>query len=295
MPVDAVLDETIRYLSALCAQEVKCSHRTSDLAQAMYDVNHNMPKRWMFFGIDPDTVRFGTHLLFFSNPTMALAFDAYLAAAKGDASGLAMLNLLASLVPFDPVLGDFFNKGGTIDVEKYGGSDSVSLANSIMGAPLAELVWPMAAEWPLELIPQDLREFQASDVEMLLVNGTVDFSTPPTALEEAQPYFRRAQTVLLPEYSHTGDVMALQPEAFERLITSYYANGVADASLFVYQALPFQPILSLTVVAKLLVAAVVVLPALILLGAVVGVRRMRQSRTAAFNRSEAMQARSYER
>ena len=39
-------------------------------------------------------------------------------------------------------------------------------------------------------------------MEMLLVNGTVDFSTPPTALDEARPYFHKAQMVLLPEFSH---------------------------------------------------------------------------------------------
>ena len=97
-----------------------------------------------------------------------------------------------------------------------------------MGAPMAELIWPMAKEWPIELIPKDLREFQESDVEMLLVNGTVDFSTPPTALDEARPYFHKAQMVLLPEFSHIGDVMTLQPKAFERLVTSYYDTGVAD-------------------------------------------------------------------
>lgn len=114
---------------------------------------------------------------------------------------------------------------------------------------------------------------------MLLVNGTVDFSTPPTALDEARPYFYRAQMVLLPEFSHTADVMqALQPEACERLVTSYYESGVADDSLYVYQPLSFQLTVSLTVVARLLVAAMVLVPALIILGVVLAVRRVRRRR-----------------
>ncbi len=136
----------------------------------------------------------------------------------------------------------------------------------------------MATEWPIELIPEDLREFQESDVEMLLVNGTVDFSTPPTALDEARPYFHKAQMVLLPEFSHIDDVYTLQPQAFERLITSYYDTGVADDSLYVYQPLSFQPRMSLTVIAKLLVAAMFLLPALLILGIVLRVRRIRKHR-----------------
>jgi hypothetical protein len=145
---------------------------------------------------------------------------------------------------------------------------------------MAEMIWPLAKEWPLELIPKNLREFQESDVEMLLVNGSVDFSTPPTALDEAKPYFHRAQMVLLPEFSHISDVMkTLQPEAFERLVTSYYDTGVADDSLYVYQPLGFKPSMSTTVMAKLLVAAMVLLPALLILGVVFVVRLIRRRRS----------------
>ncbi len=276
----AVLDEQIGNLAKLCAQDVTCSSRTSDLAQTLYAVNHNMPKRWLFFNIDPDTIRLGTHFLFFSNGSMPTIFDAYLAAAEGDPSGLAMANLMATLMfkPEQIINGDTFSKGATTDLDKYGGVESVSLGNSIMGAPLSELIWPLAADWPIELIPNDLREFRESNVQMLLVNGTVDFSTPPTDLDEARPYYHKAQMVLLPEFSHVGDEYTLQPEAFERLITSYYDTGVADDSLYVYEPLSFKPGMSLTVIAKLLVAAIVLLPALLILGAVLVVRRIRRRR-----------------
>lgn len=274
--IPSSFDELIGHISELCARATACNDRTSDFAQTMYTVNHNMPKRWLFFNIDPDSVRFGAHFMFFNNPNMTPVFDAYLAAGEGDPSGLAMMNLMVKLAAFDPIIGDQFSKAVSADLEEYHGLESVNLGNSIMGAPLSESVWPMGKEWPIRLIPKDLRELQETDVEMLLVNGTVDFSTPPTALDEAKPYFHRAQVVLLPEFSHVGDVAHLQPEAFERLITSYYNTGVADSSLYVYQPLSFAPRMSLTVMAKLLVAAMVVLPALIILGLVLVVRRMRR-------------------
>ena len=273
----ADFDKMIEHISELCAQDAACSSRTNDFAQTMYDVNHNMPERWLFFTIDPDTVRVGAHSMFFSTTTMPLIFDAYLAAGEGDPSGLAMINLMAMLMPFDPILGDQLNKAATADLDRYGGIESVNLGNSILGAPMSEAVWPMAKEWPVELIPKDLREFQETDVEMLLVNGTVDFSVPPTALDEAKPYFHKAQIVTLPEFSHTGDVTQQQPEAFERLITTYYDTGVADDSLYVYQGLSFEPGTRLPVAAKVLVAAMIVLPALVIWGVVSAARRMRRN------------------
>ena len=274
----AQVDKLLGYVSQLCAHDASCSSRTPDLAQTIYTVNRNMPNHWLFFPIDPDTVRLGSQFFLYSDSTMAPVFDAYLAAANGDPSGLAMANLMTRLMtPADAwIYGDIFSKGGTADLEGYRGIESVSLGNSIMGAPHSELVWPMAAEWPTELIPKELRGFQQSDVEMLLVNGTVDFSTPPTNMEEARPYWHRAQMVLLPEFSHVEDEYTLQQGAFERLITSYFDTGVADRSLYVYQPLSFKPVISMTVVARVLVAVMVLLPALIILGVVLVVRRIRR-------------------
>lgn len=281
----AILDGLVEYLSALCAQDAACSSRTSDFARTIYEVNRSMPERWLFFNIDPDTVRMGAHFMFLDNPNMPMIFDAYLAAAEGDPSGLAMVNLMTALAPIDQqIFGDVASKAGTLDLDRYGGLQSVSLGDSTMGAPMAEWIWPLAAEWPIELSPDNLREFQDSDVEMLLINGTVDFSTPPTALEEARLYYHKAQMVLLPEFSHVGDVMTLQPEAFEHLVTSYYDTGVADASLYVYQPVSFEPAMSLTVMAKLLAAAAIALPALLILGVVLVVRRTLRGKRRAANR-----------
>lgn len=276
----ASLDERIEYISALCAKDASCSRRTSNLARTMYDVNRNMPTRWLIFDIDPDTVRYATQFMFFDNPNMPLVFDAYLAAAEGDPSGLAMLNLLATIAPVDQLIfGDLLSKAGTLDLEKYRALGNVGLGDSIMGAPLTEWIWPLVEEWQIELAPKHLREFQSSNVEMLLVNGAVDFSTPPSALAQAKPYYRNAQMVLLPEFSHVADVMAtLQPKAFERLVTSYYDTGVADSGLYVYEPLSFSPSMSLTLMAKGLVFAMIIAPALLVLGIVFVVRRFRRRR-----------------
>jgi len=108
----------------------------------------------------------------------------------------------------------------------------------------------------------------------------VDFSTPPTALDEVKPYFHKAQMVLLPEFSHISDVQRLQPDAFKKLITSYYDTGVADDSLYVYEPLSFEPSMSLTTFARLLVAVMIILPTLVIWGVVAAVRRVQRRRNA---------------
>src|SRR5512142_313738 len=277
----AVFDQMMGHISELCAKDPSCSSRTSSLSKTIYSVNHNMQRRWLFFNIDPDTVRLGTQFLLLDNPNMPMIFDMYLSAEEGDASGLAMANLLTSLAPIDQqVFGDQCSKAGSVDLGRYRGIESVSLGDSVMGAPMAEWIWPIAQAWPIQMIPKDLRDFQETNVEMLLVNGTVDFSTPPTALDEARPYFHRAQFVLLPEFGHIGDVMKLQPAAFERLVTSYYDTGVADDSLFAVQPVTFRPGISLGTIAKVLVAGMVVIPALVLLGVFAVVRRVRRRRSS---------------
>jgi hypothetical protein len=270
-------DAMIHHLSELCAQDSDCNHHKTSLEEAIYTVNHNMAKRWLVFRIDPGTIRLLTQMLFFNSTNIPMVTEAYLAAAEGDASGLAMLNFIAPFsFSFNSYhIGELINKGGTLDLEYYHGLDSISLGDSVMGAPLGEYVWPMSADWPVALVDENLRQLQESDVDMLVVNGTVDFSTPAANLEEIKPFYHNLQIVLLPEFSHVGDVLNLQPEAFQRLVTSYYDTGIADSSRFEYQPIKFKPKMSMVTMAKLLVIGAVILPVLLVGSIVFVVRRVR--------------------
>lgn len=71
----------------------------------------------------------------------------------------------------------------------------------------------------------------------------------------AQATDRNAQYVLLSDLGHVDDIMASQPGAFERLLMSYFANGEADASGCVEAPLSLRPLIGLSTIARLLVAA----------------------------------------
>jgi hypothetical protein len=65
----------------------------------------------------------------------------------------------------------------------------------------------------------------------------------------------------------------------ERDVLELEGGSLADDTHFVYQPLSFKPSISVTVVARLLVAAIILPPALIILGVVLVVRRIRKRRT----------------
>ena len=94
--------------------------------------------------------------------------------------------------------------------------------------------------WPTQLMPEKFRQVHPTDVETLLISGNIDFSTPAEfATDDLLPVLTRGTQVILSEMGHVNDVMSLQPEAIERLLTSFYDSGVADDSLFVYEPMDF--------------------------------------------------------
>ena len=153
--------------------------------------------------------------------------------------------------------------------------------DSIIGSPATTWAYAEYTAWPANLIPEAYRQVQPSDVETLLVSGSIDFDIPAQfARDELLPSLSNGRQVIVSEAGHAPDIIILQPEALKRLLTSFYDTGVADTSLFVYQPLSFEPSIRTTTIAKLLVATMIVLPALVIWGAVAVVRRVRRRRNS---------------
>lgn len=258
-------DLMLRELSELCAADPNCSQRTDNLAQTIYDVNRNTPSHWLFLPIDLASVRVGAHSMLYSTSSMSLPIDMYLSASEGDYSGMAFLSLFMRFQAPTFVWGDVIYKGASLDLEYYKGEDSVNLGNTVMGAPMAEYLWPAVSDLTIVLDDPDMRVLHESNVDMLIVNGSLDFSTPPTAIEEAKPYWHSAKFILLKNFGHVSDVENLQPEAFRHLIETYYETGDVDASLYKDNIITFTPTLRLTVLAKILVGVLVFLALMVAL------------------------------
>ena len=281
-----VIDEQFEYYSELCAEDPDCSVRTDDLTETMRDVARDMPERWLFMPINPGTVKLASFFGMFDTSTDPMSapmmMDAWLSAAEGDTSGLAMISLFADLVfPSSFVWGETAATAGADLQVSLAYLAEANLGDSVIGTPGSTWMWGGTSSWPANLLPKEYLQVQPSDVETLLVGGTVDFSTPPQfARDEVLPFLSKGQQIILSEFGHTGDFWGMQPEATAQLLTSFYDNGVADDSLYTYQPVDFHVGLGFPEMAKLLVAIVVLVP--LLLAALVWfiVRWVRRRRAA---------------
>jgi pimeloyl-ACP methyl ester carboxylesterase len=231
---DQVVQEYVRLWSQDKGRAATCP----DLAGAMRRVNKAMPRHWLGIPIDPGKVRTLAFMLLYSRKSAAMALDAYAAADRGDASGLAALSTVMTVMgrfQGDKPMGDLYCKG-VLDYEP--GRDYAADARrrgAVMGAPFSELIWGPLTEgcpWPTAQASEDLRQLRPTDVETLLVSGTLDVATPAqVATREVMPILRHGRQIILPSKSHL-DLFQEQPEAFQTLAVSFFDTGHVDDSGF---------------------------------------------------------------
>lgn len=236
-----VVDEQLKYYADLCAQDAACSARAENLAEALRKVSQDMPKRWIFFPINGGLVKVATVKFLGTTEQAPQAFDVWLAAARGDPSGMALMTYLGPRqFASASVWGDNAAKRlslGEFDPERDYPTEFSSL-DSIFGSP-ETLISSASLGWPANPIAEEYRQVQPSDVETLLVSGSIDFNTPVKFVRnELLPSLSNGQLVVVSEYGH-GEFLNLQQEATKRLLTSFYGTGVGDDSLYTYQPMDF--------------------------------------------------------
>jgi hypothetical protein len=92
----------------------------------------------------------------------------------------------------------------------------------------------------------------------------MDYSTPIwQATEELLPTLSNGEQVILSEFGHSGDIWGLQPEATEHLLTTFFDTGEVDDSLYTYQPMDFQVGFGFPEQAKLALAVVVLVIAVV--------------------------------
>jgi hypothetical protein len=117
--------------------------------------------------------------------------------------------------------------------------------------------------WSKHLIPEEYWQMQPTNVETLLVSGSIDFSTPPQfATNELLPYLTNGRQVILKDFGHSGTFWSSQPEARSHMLNTFFDTGKLDDSLYKYQPVNFNVGLGMPGMAKLslgIVAAVIVM------------------------------------
>jgi pimeloyl-ACP methyl ester carboxylesterase len=257
-------DEQLRYYGMLWSKDSSMVARTSDLYGTMRKVLTAMPRRWLIFPINPGKVRVVTFALLFQRKSAAMVFDAFVAAEHGDASGLALMSLAYDyVVPTLGVWGDLASKAVSADYDSTRNYRiDMDPPDMPLGAPMSEIAWgTMSGErWPTGLLPEEYRNLRQSDVETLLLSGSIDFSTPAEyATRELLPYLKNGKQVVLSEYGHVDDVLHLNAENAKLLLTSFYETGVPNTSLNTYVPMDFGVSWGFPRIAKVIIGAVLVL------------------------------------
>jgi pimeloyl-ACP methyl ester carboxylesterase len=252
-----VMDELLGRYGELCAKDEYCRSRTTDLTATMRQVSQNMPRSWMGLPIDADMVKvFSFFMLMETIPAYdsplpvsgPIAIDMWLDAAEGDPSGMALVSVLGKL--FLPKMrgpanwGHFLAMGSsTLDYydPRRDYENELMPADSILGAPGSMHSWAFTQGWPGNPARHEYNEIPPSDVETLLVSGTLDFSTPARySRDELAPKLANGHQVTLREFGHTETFWNSQSAARAKLLTRFFDEGAVDTSGYVYQPIAFR-------------------------------------------------------
>jgi len=245
-----VTDGQLGYYAELCARDAGCSRRTDDLAQSMRETSTDMPSRWLFLPIKEGNVRvgsmFGLHDTTTEKEPLSApnVLDSWLNAANGDPSGFWFISFMADFTFPEAFVWGEMASVGMIDVaaaDEYYGSGGDR--GSILGNAGTHFIWSgggLATAWPDSPNDDEYSEVRTSQVETLLVSGTVDFSTPAEAATSLLPFLPNGHQVILAEFGHSMDFWDFQPEAARRLLTTFYATGEVDDSGYTYRIMDFK-------------------------------------------------------
>jgi pimeloyl-ACP methyl ester carboxylesterase len=248
------VDDQLRYYAELWKKDPDAMSSTPDLIKTIKNVLDSLPKKWLIFRIDPDKIRSGMFMFLYHRDTAAQVFDAFIAAGEGDYSGLALLSFFYDrMIPKALNWGDNASKALSADYDPTRDYEGEMMPpGSILGSPMSKILGGMKyGGWPIKPIPEEYRKLQDSEVETLMVNGNIDFSTPAeNARDELLPHLTNGHLVILSEMGHSSDVVDTQPEAFRHLAETFFLEGVVDDSQFHYEPMNFTPSQSAPEMAK---------------------------------------------
>ncbi|HLF32957.1 MAG TPA: alpha/beta hydrolase, partial [Cyclobacteriaceae bacterium] len=259
----AVIDEQLKYYSALWSKDSHLDSESNNLYSTIGGVLNAMPRKWLFFTIDPGKVKVVTFALLFHRKTAAMVFDSYSAAARGDPSGLALMSLAHNfVVPGMMTWGDLASKAVSADYDPARNyiTEMDPTTEFPLGSPMSKLLWGTLGygRWPIRMLPEELRKLQPSGVETLLLSGSIDFSTPSQfAAEELLPNLKNGRQIILSECGHVNDVWYVNVENTRRILTSFYNTGKPDDSLNAYIPMNFEVTQGFPTIARISLGAII--------------------------------------
>lgn len=256
----------VRRYADLCAHDKGCSSRTTDLAATVHSAYSRIPGHWWFLPIKKGNVQMGAFWGLINATSNGggpiaspLTIDTLLSIDKGDASGAWLLSVFAQLVfPRVLIWGDM----AAVARSDAGYAKKLYASGrnrgSVIGSPGTDFLWAggqVLNAWPANPDENEYTQVRDSNVETLLIGGNLDFATPPqNAAFQLLPHLENGHQVVLSNLGHTDDFWAYQPPASTRLISTFLDHGKVDRSLYRHNAIDFEPGLTQSKIAMILLA-----------------------------------------
>ncbi len=248
-----IVEAQLRRYGELWQQEPANLERSSDILGTMRRVLVDLEngRKWLNFDIDVEKVKIMSFVALFTVDSAVQLFDAYVAAEHGDYSGMAYLSKSYDMHS-NRGLGDLFSKAASVDFDPNRDySRTLDVPGEVLGAPFSKLYWipESRGAWPIRSVAPEFREAHRSQVETLIVNGDLDFSTPLSQARKYLDWLDDGQLVTVSHAGHVSDVEDRQPFAFQNLVLAFFETG-RTPSTFVEQPVNFTPSTTLTSMAK---------------------------------------------
>jgi pimeloyl-ACP methyl ester carboxylesterase len=269
-------DAQIERYSRLCAGDASCRSRTDDLAASMRRTAAHMPDRFWGLPFDANAARIASFYGLMESTADAALLSApmtlgsWLSAAKGDASGFWFMSLLARMAfPESFAWGELaaMGRADTLAAKRYF-AKGPHRSDSILGNPGTEFLYAggrLIDAWPAAPDENEYARVRDSQVETLLIGGTLDVATPAVnAARELLPHLPNGHQVVLAELGHTASFWGYEPKASTRLLNTFLDTGKVDRSLYTPAKVDFAPEVTQTALGKGFAATMFALPAVVL-------------------------------
>ena len=252
-----------------------------DLAQLLARVSREMPERWFGIRIDADMIRAASFESLGQTNSASMVFDTWIAAGKGDYSGMALLSLAGPMMFAEASLwSENAAKAASADYEStVGALANMDLGLSILGSPRSELSAAVRG-WPAATIPAEYRRVRTSETETLMVSGSLDPWTPAVYAEDLLAYLPNGHHVVVQGTGH-GEMLWQQSEASAALLSSFFRDGSVDDSGYAYTPWVYEPVFGFPTIAKLVPVGILVILAVIAGIVLLITRRRRRARSSA--------------
>lgn len=243
----AMVDKQIRDYNEIWKSDSEAVSRSSDIIETMRRVQASLPTDWDGIKIDVDKLQMVSYYLLYETGSAAMLFDAYVAAENGDPSGLALLCMGWDEDVADSTRrywGDFVSKIVSGRGAEWRGESENKLDSKAPAiSALTDFWWECAKRdgWPMSSLPDEYCRLDTIETQVLIVNGNLDFTSPPDYIrDEVMPYLKNGHFAVLSNMGHM-DVIKLQREAFEHMVSRFYLDGAVDTSKYVFNRIDFTP------------------------------------------------------